>query len=69
MVAPGGALNAERTWQTPSVDEGNAQQVLDLGIAAAQLVLSPPGDCVVDCRIEPDQKASTLRWTLVRRSH
>ena len=35
MVAPGGAPNTERSWQALSVDKGNAQQKLDLCIAAA----------------------------------
>jgi hypothetical protein len=48
MIAPGGALNTERTWQAPSVDEGSAQQKLDLCIAAAQLVLCPTNNCVID---------------------
>jgi hypothetical protein len=61
MVAAGGALNTERTWQAPSVDKGSAQQKLDLCIAAAQLVMCPPGDCVVDCRIEPEKEAFSLR--------
>jgi hypothetical protein len=64
MVAPGGAPNTERTWQALSVDKGNAQQKLDLCIAAAQLVLSPTSYCVVDRRIKSDKDAPSLRNTL-----
>jgi hypothetical protein len=41
MIAPGGALNTERTLQASSIDEGSAQQRLDLWIADAQLVRCP----------------------------
>ena len=61
MVAPSGALNTERIWQAPTVDEGSAQQKLDLCIAAAQLVLCPTNNCVVDSWIKSDKDASALR--------
>jgi len=47
--------------QTASAHEGVSEKELDLSIAAAKLVLSPPGDGVVDGRMEPDQNASALR--------
>jgi hypothetical protein len=57
-VSPFAHQSAREATRT---DEGASQKELDLGIAAAKLVLSPPGDCVAYCRIEPDQKGSTLR--------
>jgi hypothetical protein len=69
MVAPGGALNTERTWQAPSVDEGAAQQKLDLCIVAAQLVLCPTNNCAIDRWIKSDKDASSLRSTLHQRPH
>jgi hypothetical protein len=64
MVAPGGALNTERTWQAPSGDEGSAQQKLGLCIAAAQLVLCPTNSCVNDRWTKSDKDASALRSSL-----
>jgi hypothetical protein len=69
MVAPRGALNTERTWQAPSVDEGSAQQKLDLCIAAAQLVLCPTTNCVIDRWIKSDKDASALRSSLHQCRH
>jgi hypothetical protein len=46
MTGPGGALNADRTWQAPCIEKGPAQQKLDLRIAAAKLVVSPTSDRV-----------------------
>jgi hypothetical protein len=69
MVAPGGALNTEHTWQAPSVDEGSAQQKLDLRIAAAQLVLCPTNNCVNDRWTKSDKDASTLRSSLNQCPH
>jgi hypothetical protein len=57
----GAVFAREYSGQTASTRKGASEKELDLGIAAAKLVLSPPGDCCVDCRIEPDQDASTLR--------
>jgi hypothetical protein len=69
MVAPGGTLDAERAWQAPSVDEGPAQQILDLCIAAAQLVLCPTNNCVIDRWIKSDEDAFSLWSSLRQRPH
>ena len=69
MVAPGGAPNTQRTWQALSVDKGNAQQKLDLCIAAAQLVLCPTNNCVIDRWIKSDKDASALRSSLHQCPH
>src|SRR5260370_27478970 len=55
--------------QTAGAQKRASEEELDLGVAAAQLVLSPPGDCVVDCRIEPEKEASALRPSPHRRPH
>ena len=44
----------------PRVAERAAQQELDLGVGAAQLVGGPPGQRVVNGRIEPKQHALAL---------
>jgi hypothetical protein len=40
--------------------EGAAEQELDLGAGATQLVVGPPGQRVVDGRVEPQQEALAL---------
>ena len=45
--------------QPARVAERAAQQELDLGIGAAQLVAGPPGQRVVHSRVEPQQNALT----------
>ena len=39
------------------VGQGAAEQELDLGVGAAHLVGGPPGQGVVDRRVEPEQDA------------
>jgi hypothetical protein len=60
LIASGAACARDCSRQTAGAHKRASEKELDLGIAAAKLILSPPGDCVVDCRIEPDQNASTL---------
>jgi hypothetical protein len=43
--------------QPPSLGERAAEQELDLGVGAAQLVAGPPGQGVVDGRVQPQQDA------------
>jgi hypothetical protein len=43
--------------QPPRLGEGPAQQELDLGVGAAELVGGPPGQGVVDGRVQPQQDA------------
>jgi hypothetical protein len=57
----GAAFARDCSRQTAGAHKGASEKELDLGIAAAKLVLSPPGDCLVNCRIEPEHDASTLR--------
>jgi hypothetical protein len=57
----GAAFARNCSRQTASAHKGASENELDLGIAATEVVLSPPGDRVVDGRMEPDQDASTLR--------
>jgi hypothetical protein len=37
------------------VIERPAQQHLDVGVEAAKLVCGPPGEGVVDCRVDPQE--------------
>jgi hypothetical protein len=60
LIVSGAAFAGDCCRQTASARKGAPEKELDLGIAAAKLVLSPPGDRIVDRRIEPDQNASTL---------
>jgi hypothetical protein len=46
--------------QPSGVRQRAPQQELDLGVRAPQLVLSPPGQRVVDGRIKPQQHVLTL---------
>jgi hypothetical protein len=46
--------------QPSGVGERAAQQELDLGVGAAQLVTGPPGQGVMDRRVQPQQHALTL---------
>jgi hypothetical protein len=69
MTGPGGALNADRTWQAPCIEKGPAQQKLDLRIAAAKLVVSPTSDRVADRGIKSDKDVFSLQSTLHRRPH
>ena len=57
----GAAFARNCSRQPPSGRESAAEEKLDLGVTAAKLVLSPPGHCVVDCRIEPENDAFSLR--------
>jgi hypothetical protein len=43
-----------------SLHERTAQQELDLGVDASQLVIGPAGQRVMDCRVEPEQHLSAL---------
>ena len=46
--------------QPPGVGERAAQQELDLGVGAAQLVTGPPGQGVMYRRVQPQQHFLTL---------
>ena len=46
--------------QPSGVGQRAAQQELDLGVGAAQLVTGPPGQGVMHRRVEPQQHALTL---------
>jgi len=46
--------------QPPGVGQGTAQEELDLGVGAAQLVGRPPGQGVVDRRVQAQQQALAL---------
>ena len=65
----GAAFAMDSSRQTASARKSAAEEKLDLGVAAAKLVLSPPGDCVVDCRIEPEKEAFSLRNGPHQRPH
>jgi hypothetical protein len=65
----GAAFARDCSRQTASARKSAAEEKLDLGVAAAKLVLSPPGDCVVDCRIEPEKEAFSLRNGPHQRPH
>jgi hypothetical protein len=60
LDSSGAAFARDCSRQPPSVHESAAEEKLDLGVAAAKLVLSPPGDCGVDGRIEPENEAFSL---------
>src|SRR5690606_4137386 len=53
-IAYPGAGATGRTQRPP-------QRVLDLGVHAAQVVGGPPGDALVDVRVEAQQQALALR--------
>src|SRR6266566_400940 len=48
------------TRQPPGVGQGVAQEELDLGVGAAQLVGGPPGQGVVHRRVQAQQDAFSL---------
>ena len=58
--AAGAAHLAGVAGQPSRVGQRAAQQELDLGVRAAQLVVRPAGQCVVHRRIEPEQHALTF---------
>ena len=47
-------------WHPAGVLERAAQEELDLRVAASKLVLRPPRDGVVDCRVEPQEDALAI---------
>ena len=62
-VGPRPALGAHPsgvTGQPPGVGQRAAQQELDLGVGAAQLVVRPPGQCVMHRWIQPQQYTLTF---------
>jgi hypothetical protein len=56
-VAARGAALARRAGQPPRVGERTAEQELDLGVCAAQLVAGLLGEGVVDGGVQPQQDA------------
>jgi len=48
-------------WQPPGLAERPAEQELDLGVRAAQLVSRPPGEGVVHGRIQAQENALPFR--------
>jgi hypothetical protein len=51
--APGASLRRDLAGQAARVGQGPAEQELDLGVRAAQLVAGPPGQRVVHGRVQP----------------
>jgi hypothetical protein len=64
---PGLAHRRDPARQSPGVGERTAQEVLDLGVRAAQLVGGPAGQRVVDRRVESQQDALALCHRVARR--
>ena len=62
--APAGAHRSCLTGQPPGVGQRAAEQKLDLGVGAAQLVLGPSGQGVVHGRVQPQQYALALAHLL-----
>src|SRR5215472_3057488 len=57
VTAAGPAHRSDLAGQPACVGQRAAQQDFDLGIGAAQLVAGPPGQGVVDGRVQPQQDA------------
>src|SRR5215831_3844271 len=57
---PAGPHRPGAAGQPPGVSERAAEQELDLGIGAAQLVGRPSGQSVVDGGVQPEQDALTF---------
>ena len=55
--APAGPHRPCAAGQPPGFGERAAEQELDLRVGAAQLVAGPPGQGVMDGRVEPEQDA------------
>src|SRR6185437_16662485 len=56
----GPAHGSDLAGQPPGVGQGTAQEELDLGVGAAQLVGGPPGQGVVDRRVQAQQETLAL---------
>ncbi|GAA2532800.1 hypothetical protein GCM10010201_35470 [Pilimelia columellifera subsp. columellifera] len=56
-TGPSGAADpADSSGKATGVCEGFTQQILNLGVRAAQLVSGPPCKCVVHGGVEPEKK-------------
>jgi hypothetical protein len=54
---PAGPHRPGTAGQPSSLGERTAEQELDLGVSAAQLVAGPPGQGIVDGGVQPQQDA------------
>jgi len=48
-------------WQPSRLLQGTSQEVLDLPVHAAELVLGPPFERFVDLGVDPDQEGFAFR--------
>lgn len=47
-------------WHPTDVVECSAQDHFDLAVEAAEFLVCPPGECVVDSRVDPEQDLSAV---------
>ena len=57
---------ADVAGQPASIGQGTPKQELDLRVRAAQLIRCPPGQSVVNGRVQPKQQALTFAHGLTR---
>jgi len=69
LSVSGAAFARDGSRQTASACKSASEEKLDLGVAAAKVILGPFGDCVVDCRIKPEKEAFSRRNCPHQRPH